>query len=125
MKPAPHTVFHNGLLLVRGTVQRRSPRSVSITGVAAWPLADLAALHREQGLDAVAAHLSGQSQDPAQEQEPSATTPGDAASGSREGGRRIQLETGYEMHPWSDLQPPGQRAATGRSLWHASPGSPG
>lgn len=29
------------------------------------------------------------------------------------------------MNPWADLQPPGDRAATGRKLWHSSPGSAG
>ncbi|TGA85681.1 hypothetical protein, partial [Streptomyces palmae] len=39
--------------------------------------------------------------------------------------RRIQLPTGYAMHPWVDLRPAGDGAATGRKLWHASPGSAG
>lgn len=29
------------------------------------------------------------------------------------------------MNPWADLQPAGDRAATGRKLWHSSPGSAG
>ncbi|OMI37320.1 DNA polymerase III subunit alpha, partial [Streptomyces sparsogenes DSM 40356] len=39
--------------------------------------------------------------------------------------RRIHLSTGYAMHPWADLQPAGEQAATGRKLWHSSPGSAG
>ncbi|MCE0444947.1 hypothetical protein LT493_05830 [Streptomyces tricolor] len=31
-----HTVFHSWLLLVRGVVQRRGPRSLSVVGSAAW-----------------------------------------------------------------------------------------
>ncbi|MET9417870.1 DNA polymerase III subunit alpha, partial [Streptomyces klenkii] len=31
-----HTVFHSWLLLVRGVVQRRGPRSLSVVGAAAW-----------------------------------------------------------------------------------------
>ncbi|MEV8554044.1 DNA polymerase III subunit alpha [Streptomyces glaucescens] len=54
-----HTVFHSWLLLVRGVVQRRGPRSVSVVGAAAWNLAELAELRREQGLEGVAARLAG------------------------------------------------------------------
>ncbi|MEV5445165.1 hypothetical protein AB0N23_21895, partial [Streptomyces sp. NPDC052644] len=42
-------------------------------------------------------------------------------------GRRITLPTGYEMHPWADLRPAGEGAATPppRKLWHQSQGSAG
>ncbi|MFJ9339604.1 DNA polymerase III subunit alpha [Streptomyces sp. NPDC101733] len=103
-----HTVFHSFLLLVRGVVQRRGPQSLSIVGSAAWNLAELAELRAGEGLQAVTARLA----------EPLPTGPGDT-------GRRIHLPTGYEMNPWADLQPPGERAATGRKLWHSSPGSAG
>lgn len=53
-----HTVFHSWLLLVRGTVQRRGPHSLSVVGTAAWNLADLAALRAEGGLEQVAARLA-------------------------------------------------------------------
>lgn len=106
-----HTVFHSWLLLVRGVVQRRGPRSLSVVGEAAWNLAELAELRRTGGLDAVAARL--------------AQAPAEEAPGGGDGGRRIQMPTGYEMNPWSDLQPPGEGVATGRKLWHQSPGSAG
>ncbi|MEU0149262.1 DNA polymerase III subunit alpha [Streptomyces sp. NPDC006288] len=108
-----HTVFHSWLLLVRGVVQRRGPRSMSVVGSAAWNLAELAELRRTGGLDAVAARL--------------AEVPGAEEEGAEgeEPGRRIQLPTGYEMNPWADLQPPGEGAPTGRKLWHRSPGSAG
>ncbi|MFJ5553539.1 DNA polymerase III subunit alpha [Streptomyces sp. NPDC093225] len=48
-----------------------------------------------------------------------------ADGGSGAGGRRIHLPTGYELNPWADLQPPGSGPATGRKLWHSSPGSAG
>ncbi|MFG2875773.1 DNA polymerase III subunit alpha [Streptomyces sp. NPDC048337] len=53
-----------------------------------------------------------------------------ADSGSEAGagagrGRTIRMSTGYEMNPWADLQPPGTGPATGRKLWHSSPGSAG
>ncbi|MEV6686625.1 DNA polymerase III subunit alpha [Streptomyces sp. NPDC051130] len=105
-----HTVFHSFLLLVRGVVQRRGPQSLSIVGAAAWNLAELVELRAQSGLEAVTARLS----EPVREgTEPPAP------------GRRIHLPTGYEMNPWADLQPPGTGPATGRKLWHSSPGSAG
>ncbi|MFI8534330.1 DNA polymerase III subunit alpha [Streptomyces aquilus] len=107
-----HTVFHSWLLLVRGTVQRRGPRSLSVVGTAAWNLAELVELRAEQGLDAVAARLA----------EPMPQADGD---GDSTGGRRIHLPTGYELHPWADLRPAGQEPSQVRKLWHQSPGSAG
>ncbi|NGN69693.1 DNA polymerase III subunit alpha [Streptomyces sp. A7024] len=108
-----HTVFHSWLLLVRGVVQRRgegSGKALSVVGAAAWDLTELAELRREGGLDAVAERLAEQ---------PRAGR-GDGA------GRSIRLETGYELHPWADLQPPGEPVKhTSRKLWHQSPGSAG
>ncbi|MEU5238824.1 DNA polymerase III subunit alpha [Streptomyces lydicus] len=126
-----HTVFHSWLLLVRGTVQRRGPRSLSVVGAAAWNLAELAELRREGGLEAVVARLA---EEPAHPAAPGPDGGPDGGSGGRDGqeagtagapARTIRLETGYELHPWADLQPPGERAATGRKLWHSSPGSAG
>ncbi|MFF4245022.1 DNA polymerase III subunit alpha [Streptomyces sp. NPDC001822] len=108
-----HTVFHSWLLLVRGVVQRRGPRSMSVVGSAAWNLAELAELRRTGGLDAVAARL--------------AEVPGadEGEEEAAEPGRRIQMSTGYEMNPWADLRPAGEGTPTGRKLWHRSPGSAG
>lgn len=118
-----HTVFHSWLLLVRGVVQRRGPQSLSVVGAAAWNLAELAELRRTGGLDAVAARLAE-----APDEGDGAPADDPKEGGPRRGtdnGRRIQLPTGYEMNPWSDLQPPGEGAPTGRKLWHQSPGSAG
>ncbi|MFF4506087.1 DNA polymerase III subunit alpha [Streptomyces sp. NPDC001401] len=106
-----HTVFHSWLLLVRGVVQRRGPRSLSVVGAAAWNLAELVELRAEGGLDEVAKRLAepmpeGEGSDPAR-------------------GRRIQMPTGYEMNPWADLRPAGQEPSQVRKLWHQSPGSAG
>ncbi|MGG2465163.1 DNA polymerase III subunit alpha [Streptomyces sp. RGM 3693] len=129
-----HTVFHSWLLLVRGTVQRRGPRSLSVVGSAAWNLAELAELRRAGGLEAVTARLAAAPEPDRAPQDgtPADRTPPDAptrepepAAADTGPGRTIRLETGYELHPWADLQPPGERAATGRKLWHASPGSAG
>jgi error-prone DNA polymerase len=107
-----HTVFHSWLLLVRGVVQRRGPRSLSVVGSAAWNLAELAELRGAGGLSAVAERLAAVAAGPQQDT--------DGAEG-----RRLHLPTGYQLHPWADLQPPGEGAATGRKLWHSSPGSAG
>ncbi|WNZ12731.1 DNA polymerase III subunit alpha [Streptomyces sp. 11x1] len=110
-----HTVFHSWLLLVRGVVQRRGPRSLSVVGAAAWNLAELVELRREGGLDAVAPRLAEPEPEPM-------GTGGDT-------GRRIRMPTGYEMHPWADLRPAGEEPSQGpsriRKLWHQSPGSAG
>ncbi|MFB7108191.1 DNA polymerase III subunit alpha [Streptomyces sp. NPDC056291] len=107
-----HTVFHSWLLLVRGVVQRRGPRSLSVVGAAAWNLAELAELRAEGGLGEVAARLA----------EPAPEEPADGAPAH---GRTIRMSTGYEMHPWVDLRPAGEGPPGGRKLWHQSPGSAG
>ncbi|MFF4826869.1 DNA polymerase III subunit alpha [Streptomyces sp. NPDC001312] len=107
-----HTVFHSWLLLVRGVVQRRGPRSLSVVGAAAWNLAELAELRAEGGLGEVAARLA----------EPAPEEPADGAPAH---GRTIRMSTGYEMHPWADLRPAGEGPPGGRKLWHQSPGSAG
>ncbi|MGN9757214.1 DNA polymerase III subunit alpha [Streptomyces sp. SD31] len=108
-----HTVFHSWLLLVRGVVQRRGPRSLSVVGAAAWNLAELIELRDEGGLDVVAARLA----------EPMPVPAGDGGDPAH--GRRIHLPTGYELNPWADLRPAGQAPSQVRKLWHQSPGSAG
>ncbi|MFI7342619.1 DNA polymerase III subunit alpha [Streptomyces sp. NPDC050085] len=107
-----HTVFHSWLLLVRGVVQRRgggSGKALSVTGSAAWDLAELAELRRTGGLSAVTERLTAER----------------PAPGAAPDGRSIRLETGYDLHPWADLQPPGESVKQSRKLWHQSPGSAG
>ncbi|QYX81143.1 DNA polymerase III subunit alpha [Streptomyces akebiae] len=132
-----HTVFHSWLLLVRGVVQRRGPRSLSVVGSAAWNLAELVELRREGGLDAVAPRLAEPVDTGNTGGEPDGDRgdrDGDRATGDGEGprgdtGRRIRMPTGYEMHPWADLRPAGEEPSQGpariRKLWHQSPGSAG
>ncbi|MGW4732341.1 DNA polymerase III subunit alpha [Streptomyces shenzhenensis] len=108
-----HTVFHSWLLLVRGVVQRRGPRSLSVVGAAAWNLAELVELRAEGGLDQVAARLAA----------PAPQTEAEAAPAVPD--RTIRMATGYEMHPWADLRPAGEGPAGGKKLWHQSPGSAG
>ncbi|MEV5731003.1 MULTISPECIES: DNA polymerase III subunit alpha [Streptomyces] len=141
-----HTVFHSWLLLVRGVVQRRGPRSVSVVGAAAWNLAELAELRREQGLEGVAARLAGA---PGTGPAADGGAPPDDGQGAARGrlagsdglpapagsaaqdrmdhhrSRTIRMPTGYEMHPWADLRPAGQEPSQTRKLWHQSPGSAG
>ncbi|MFG3171074.1 DNA polymerase III subunit alpha [Streptomyces sp. NPDC048200] len=125
-----HTVFHSWLLLVRGVVQRRGPRSLSVVGAAAWNLAELAELRSEGGLDVVAARLAepaprapGGREGPGESRQPGAS--GASGDGGPAGGRTIRMSTGYEMHPWADLRPAGEGPAGGKKLWHQSPGSAG
>ncbi|MFI8950576.1 DNA polymerase III subunit alpha [Streptomyces sp. NPDC053750] len=133
-----HTVFHSWLLLVRGVVQRRGPRSLSVVGSAAWNLADLLEVRREEGLEGVAARLAGaggsQGGDdpgggPARRRlagsDGQPAPAGSAAQDPMEQQRKIRMPTGYEMHPWVDLRPAGEGPAVGRKLWHQSPGSAG
>src|SRR6478735_11599272 len=47
-----HTIFHNGLLLVRGTVEARGPRR-TVVGQEVWNLEKLAAARRDHGPQAV------------------------------------------------------------------------
>ncbi|WP_367125907.1 DNA polymerase III subunit alpha [Streptomyces phytohabitans] len=122
-----HTVFHSWLLLVRGVVQRRGPRSLSVVGAAAWDLAELAELRRTGGLEAVAARLAGAGPDGDRSGD---GAPGDGGGGGGNGGdpgggRRIEMPNGYRMHPWADLRPAGGSPKTPRGMWHSSPGSAG
>ncbi|TDT36588.1 DNA polymerase III alpha subunit [Streptomyces sp. BK208] len=132
-----HTVFHSWLLLVRGVVQRRGPRSFSVVGSAAWNLADLLEVRREEGLEGVAARLAAAGGGP-EGDDPgggparrrlagSDGRPAPAGSAAQDPmeQRRIRMSTGYEMHPWADLRPAGEGPAVGRKLWHQSPGSAG
>ncbi len=131
-----HTVFHSWLLLVRGVVQRRGPRSLSVVGSAAWNLADLLEVRREEGLEGVAARLAGAGGDQGDDPEGgparrrlagSDGRPAPAGSAAQDPmeRRKIRMSTGYEMHPWADLRPAGEGPAVGRKLWHQSPGSAG
>ncbi|MER7719097.1 DNA polymerase III subunit alpha [Streptomyces flaveolus] len=132
-----HTVFHSWLLLVRGVVQRRGPRSLSVVGSAAWNLADLLEVRREEGLEGVAARLAGaggsrEGDDPGggparRRLAGSDGRPAPAGSAAQDPmeQRKIRMPTGYEMHPWADLRPAGEGPAVGRKLWHQSPGSAG
>ena len=127
-----HTVFHSWLLLVRGVVQRRGPRSLSVVGSAAWDLAELAELRRTGGLDAVTARLAEPPEGPETDQDAGQAQGNgqgqDQGAGSGSGGRTVEVAKGYEMHPWADLRPPGDAAGSPnalRKLWHSSPGSAG
>ncbi|MFF5552521.1 DNA polymerase III subunit alpha [Streptomyces olivaceoviridis] len=138
-----HTVFHSWLLLVRGVVQRRGPRSLSVVGSAAWNLAELVEVRHTEGLGGVAARLAGPS---GADGTPAGgdggplrarlagseglPAPAGSAAPDPMAGRTIRMSTGYEMHPWADLRPAGQDAAAQgpasiRKLWHQSPGSAG
>ncbi|MEU1043027.1 DNA polymerase III subunit alpha [Streptomyces sp. NPDC005551] len=137
-----HTVFHSWLLLVRGVVQRRGSRGFSVVGAAAWNLADLLEVRREEGLDGVAARLAeadraagdGSDGSPRDGDGPSRARlagsegrprPAGSAAQDPMADRSIRLPTGFRMHPWADLKPAGDGPAGGKKLWHQSPGSAG
>ncbi|WP_345141962.1 hypothetical protein, partial [Streptomyces mexicanus] len=73
------------------------------------------------GAGARRARLAGADGRPA----PVASAAQDPMETARAGDRRIRMSTGYEMHPWADLRPAGEGPASGRKLWHQSPGSAG
>ncbi|MYW69644.1 DNA polymerase III subunit alpha [Streptomyces sp. SID8379] len=122
-----HTVFHSWLLLVRGEVQRRGPRSLSVVGQAAWNMAELVEVYREKGLDEVARRMAAPP--PSDDAEEAGAEETGAEGAVADSGRRIRMPTGYEMHPWADLRPAGPSGPPGppggRTFWHRSPGSAG
>jgi len=108
-----HTVFHSFLLLVRGTIARRGPRSLSVVGAQAWNLAELAAARETGGLEAVHRLLTVH------------PAPDGGTGGGTAPERVLTLPTGYTLAPWADLQPAGDDATATRKLWTSSPGSAG
>ncbi|MET7695254.1 DNA polymerase III subunit alpha [Streptomyces sp. NPDC005483] len=107
-----HTVFHSGLLLVRGTVEARGPRR-TVVGEMAWDLDEVAAARRDHGPQA-ALDLLGR------------TTPSPTPAGSPTPQRTLADGTaGARLHPYADLQPAGTRSADLRRLGHRSQGSAG
>ncbi|MFG2615755.1 DNA polymerase III subunit alpha [Streptomyces anulatus] len=105
-----HTVFHHGLLLVRGTVEARGPRR-TVVGEMAWDLDELATARATHGPQAVL-DLLGQASAPTPAQPAPARTIPDGTAGAR-------------LHPWSDLQPAGTRSADLTRFEHKSQGSAG
>jgi error-prone DNA polymerase len=104
-----HTVFHSGLLLVRGTVQVRGTRR-TVVGTMAWDLDEIAAARRDDGPEAALA-LLGESRPHPTPAQPHRTL----ANGT----------TGARLHPYADLQPAGTRSADLKKFGHRSPGSAG
>ncbi|WP_153814754.1 DNA polymerase III subunit alpha [Streptomyces sp. SUK 48] len=104
-----YTVFHSGLLLVRGTVQVRGTRR-SVVGTMAWDLDEIAAARRDDGPEAALALLGERRPHPTPAQ-PRRTL----ANGT----------TGARLHPYADLLPAGSRSADLKKFGHTSPGSAG
>ncbi|GGV52648.1 hypothetical protein GCM10010245_83020 [Streptomyces spectabilis] len=105
-----HIIFHCGLLLVRGRIQRRGRRS-TLTGQQVWDLDELAAARRDHGPQAVT-RLLGDDFPPAR---PAPTR----------APRTLRLKNGAALHPWADLQPAGTRSADLTQLGATSPSSEG
>ncbi|GAA3859545.1 DNA polymerase III subunit alpha [Streptomyces lacrimifluminis] len=104
-----YTVFHSGLLLVRGTVQVRGTRR-TVVGSMAWDLDEIAAARRDNGPEAALA-LLGESRPHPTPAQPRRTL----ANGT----------TGARLHPYADLQPAGTRSADLKKFGYTSPGSAG
>ncbi|MET8865675.1 DNA polymerase III subunit alpha [Nonomuraea sp. NPDC004580] len=100
-------VFGSWLMLARGVVRRTGARAVTMRAVDCWNLADLDALWRSQGIEAVRALID--------------RAPEEAAG---VGGRPIEYANGFRLSPYSDLAP-AVTTNPPRRLWHASPGSSG
>ncbi|MFE5108288.1 DNA polymerase III subunit alpha [Streptomyces sp. NPDC056663] len=108
-----HTIFHNGLLLVRGTVEARGPRR-TVVGQMVWDLEALAAARRDHGPQAVLDLLGRR------EPAPTPAQPTDTPARTLTNGT-----AGAKLHPYADLQPAGTRSADLTRLGHTSPGSAG
>lgn len=104
-----HTVFHSGLLLVRGTVQVRGTRR-TVVGTMAWDLEEIAAARRDSGPEAALA-LLGESRPHPTPAQPQRTL--------------VNGTTGARLHPYADLQPAGSRSADLKKFGYTSPGSAG
>jgi error-prone DNA polymerase len=105
-----HTIFHSGLLLVRGTVQARGPRR-TVVGTMVWDLDTLATTRRDQGPEAALRLLERAGVPRRTGTRPHRTLP-DGSAGAR-------------LHPWADLQPAGTRSADLTAYGYRSPGSAG
>ncbi|MFD8342277.1 DNA polymerase III subunit alpha [[Kitasatospora] papulosa] len=108
-----HTIFHNGLLLVRGTVEARGPRR-TVVGQEVWNLEELAAARRDHGPQAVLDLLGRRNPAPTPAQ-PAGTPARTLTNGT----------AGAKLHPYADLQPAGTRSADLNRLGHTSQGSAG
>ncbi|UED83409.1 DNA polymerase III subunit alpha [Streptomyces profundus] len=104
-----HTVFHSGLLLVRGTVQVRGTRR-TVVGTMAWDLERIAAARRDDGPEAALALLGADRPHPTPAQPGRTLTDGTA---------------GARLHPYADLRPAGSPSIDLRKFGHTSPGSAG
>lgn len=114
-----HTVFHNWLLLVRGTVRRTGARGVSIRATGCWDLMEIQRAWSARGSQAVWEILD-------QSPRPTATAPTPA-------GRMHAYSGGFRKSPYADIGQAGADVANARGiaqeapvkLWHSSPGSSG
>ncbi|MEU9702043.1 DNA polymerase III subunit alpha [Streptomyces sp. NPDC047981] len=115
-----HTVFHSGLLLVRGTVQVRGTRR-TVVGTMAWDLDEIAAARRDRGPEAALALLG------ADRPHPTPAEPHPAAGSAPAAPHRVLVNgtTGARLHPYADLQPAGSRSADLKKFGYTSPGSAG
>ncbi|MGW0832885.1 DNA polymerase III subunit alpha [Streptomyces prunicolor] len=116
-----YTVFHSGLLLVRGTVQVRGTRR-TVVGSMAWDLDEIANARRDDGPEAALALLGADRPHPT----PAQPAPGQSQPAPAQPQRTLADGTaGARLHPYADLQPAGTRSADLKKFGHRSPGSAG
>ncbi|WP_405994296.1 DNA polymerase III subunit alpha [Streptomyces sp. NBC_00986] len=116
-----YTVFHSGLLLVRGTVQVRGTRR-TVVGSMAWDLDEIANARRDDGPEAALALLGADRPHPT----PAQPAPGESQPAPARPRRTLADGTaGARLHPYADLQPAGTRSADLKKFGHRSPGSAG
>lgn len=100
-----HTIFHSGLLLVRGTVEARDPRR-TVVGQSVWTSRSSLRPAATMGPQAVLDLLSAANQPPHPPSAPARTLTNGTA--------------GAKLHPYADLQPAGTRSADLNRLGHTS-----
>ncbi|MFI5987777.1 DNA polymerase III subunit alpha [Streptomyces sp. NPDC051555] len=100
-----HTIFQSGLLLVRGTVERRGNRR-TVVGEMAWNLEDVALARRDHGPQAALDLLGRTTPAPTPAQD----------TGPRPGRTLPDGTAGARIHAFADLQTAGTRSADLRRL---------
>ncbi len=144
--PYAATVFHSGLLLVRGVLRRTGPRGVSLRATGCWELPVLHELWRSSGLGAVHEHLervpegfgvgeqalhgaaeSRASRPVVARPDFSADVADQELSAAGMGRRRVLVHaSGFKQSPYADVRPAGEDVKSApRKLWHSSQGSSG
>ena len=109
--PYAGTVFHSGLLLVRGVVRRTGERGISLRATGAWELGSLWEAWERGGLPAVQAAL-----EVADARARAVAAAGEEASADAlaRGHRVLVHASGFKQSPYADIKPAGLDPKAGR-----------